>query len=107
MKTFYPFSQNALKPLQIFVRKDASVNDAIGLALYQYVEEKREPLIPDKLARVWCWNLRIVEDDGEIDEDFPGELMIRLARIALYIILTLDVSFFSSRPESEDPEICV
>lgn len=45
-----------------------------------YVENGREPLITRESTpynNVSAWNLRIVEDDGEIDNDFPALVRIR------------------------------
>ena len=59
-------------PLDIIVKRDASVEEVIGYTLYEYVEDRRQPVIPQALADVIYWNMRIVEDDGSIDDDFPG-----------------------------------
>lgn len=55
----------------------------IGVALWAYWEEQekgeREPRleVDEEEAEggneTTKWNLRIVEDDGEVDEDFPGK----------------------------------
>jgi hypothetical protein len=71
IKMFIPFS-NDLKPLLICVNSDCSVDEVIGFSLYAYVDQARQPPIPEKLKTASLWNLRIVEDDGEIDDDFPG-----------------------------------
>ena len=63
------------------VRQDVTVEEVIGHALWIYWEDKAEPRLDDGLgentegaiclsAVGWC--LRIVEDDGEVDEDYPG-----------------------------------
>jgi hypothetical protein len=43
--------------------------------LWKYWEEGREPLLSTEESDVrWStigWGLRMVEDDGEVDEDFP------------------------------------
>lgn len=83
---YFPFSQNPRKPLSVTVRKDVSVDELIGWALHQYLEEDRSPGLEEGHERgpnrgfdleVWYttagWALRMVEDDGEVDEDFPGE----------------------------------
>ncbi|GET55606.1 uncharacterized protein OCT59_015674 [Rhizophagus irregularis] len=44
----------------------------IGYTLYQYWDEKREPALEPKFCDVLQWTTRIVEDDGEIDFDFPA-----------------------------------
>jgi len=59
------------------------VEEVIGVALWTYWEEQekgeREPRLEvdeEKAERgeeTVNWNLRIVEEDGEVDEDFPGE----------------------------------
>jgi len=68
---YLPFSNEPEKPLQIMVKKTATVEDVIGYSLYEYNEAEREPVITSDLD-VPYWNMRIVEDDGEIDEDFPA-----------------------------------
>ena len=83
---YFPFSKDPLKPLSVTVRKDVSVDELIGWALHQYLEEDRSPGLEEGHERgpnrgfdpeVWYstagWALRMVEDDGEVDEDFPGE----------------------------------
>jgi hypothetical protein len=83
---YFPFSKESTKPLSVTVRKDVSVDELIGWALHQYLEEDRSPGLEEGHERgpnrgfdpeVWYstigWALRMVEDDGEVDEDFPGE----------------------------------
>jgi hypothetical protein len=57
------------------VRKDATVEEVTGYGLWKYWEEGREPLLSTEESDVrWStigWGLRMVEDDGEVDEDFP------------------------------------
>jgi hypothetical protein len=50
------------------------VEEVIGYALYEYIEHKWKPLIEadSGLEVTSGWNMRIVEDDGVIDEDFPA-----------------------------------
>ena len=55
--------------MKVAVRPDATVEEAIGFVLYQYTEEGRQPKARDTVR---VYSLRIVEDDGEIDNDFPG-----------------------------------
>lgn len=86
IKIYYPFSSEPLKPIGISIRKDVSVEEVIGWALFRYCEEGRKPEVdeahdkgPNKDVNpaIWRttagWALRIVEDDGEVDEDFPGK----------------------------------
>ena len=70
-----PPPQKPQEPLAIVLKRDATVEEAIGYTLYAYVEERRLPLLADwnaQLMKITSWNMRIVEDDGTIDEDFPG-----------------------------------
>jgi hypothetical protein len=71
LNIYLPFSDEPEKPLQIMVKKTATVEDVIGYSLYEYNEAERQPVITSDLD-VPYWNMRIVEDDGEIDEDFPA-----------------------------------
>lgn len=76
----------AVKPMgqvmELNVRKDATVEEVLGHALYRYWEEGWLPKVDDGLEGEedpkWgtvCsavgWILRIAEEDGEVDEDFP------------------------------------
>ncbi|KAJ3096970.1 hypothetical protein HDU97_005398 [Phlyctochytrium planicorne] len=72
LKIYIPFSSNSEKPLLVIVKKEATVEEVIGYCLYEYTNEGREPLVPKHLWDVANWNMRIVEDDGTIDEDFPA-----------------------------------
>lgn len=73
LKFYFPFSTEPKKPVVIQIRRDATVEQAIGYSLFVYFQEKREPPIVDtKLWHCAAWNMRICEDDGVVDEDFPG-----------------------------------
>lgn len=72
LRMFFPHSEEPDLPMSILVKGDAIVEDIIGFAMYMYVDEKRKPLLDLESYGVVCWNLRIVEDDGEIDDDFPA-----------------------------------
>jgi len=76
----------AVKPMgqvmELNVRKDATVEEVLGHALYRYWEEGWLPKIDEgfegeedpKWSTVCSavgWILRIAEEDGEVDEDFP------------------------------------
>lgn len=55
-------------PMEVVVIRSAKVHELIGLICWQYTQEGREPkLKPDVDA--YC--LRIAEESGEIDNDFP------------------------------------
>ncbi|KAJ7637009.1 stress-activated map kinase interacting protein 1-domain-containing protein [Roridomyces roridus] len=68
--------------MDLNVRKDASVEEVIGFALWTYWEEGWSPKLDEgmenaddeKLATRLSavgWIMRIAEDDGEVDDDFP------------------------------------
>jgi hypothetical protein len=81
LRIYAPFSEMPSRPFEVLIRRTVhqgeggdrpvTVADLIGLSLWRYNEEKREPSLPrDKLDVNW-WTLRMVEEDGEIDDDFP------------------------------------
>ncbi|OCF45799.1 hypothetical protein I317_00287 [Kwoniella heveanensis CBS 569] len=76
LEMYFPHSQKPTDPIVAKVRKDATVEEVTGFGLYKYWEEGRLPLLSDDEDEVkWSsvgWGLRIVEDDGEVDEDFPA-----------------------------------
>ena len=73
LQIYLPFSQEHLKALMIAVKPETCVEEVIGYALFEYINEGRIPLLSDRQLAVTNWNLRIVEDDGSIDDDFPGK----------------------------------
>ena len=65
------------------VRRDATVDEVIGFALWNYWEEgwlpkldegltEDDPRSPVRLSSIG-WMLWIAEEDGEVDDDFPRE----------------------------------
>eukprot|EP00160_Parvularia_atlantis_P019583 Unigene7740_Nuclearia_a/m.23766 Unigene7740_Nuclearia_a/g.23766 ORF Unigene7740_Nuclearia_a/g.23766 Unigene7740_Nuclearia_a/m.23766 type:complete len:476 (-) Unigene7740_Nuclearia_a:59-1486(-) len=64
-----PFSSDKKTPLEIIVKSDATVEDVIGYTLYEYTDQGRHPPVLDVLH---AYSLRIVEDNGVIDDDFPA-----------------------------------
>ncbi|KAI1435785.1 SIN1-domain-containing protein [Xylaria sp. CBS 124048] len=80
LRIYAPFSQEAGKPFEVLIRRNiqegdgifrpVTVAELIGLSLWRYYTEKREPPIPADNLNVNWWTLRIVEDGGEIDDDF-------------------------------------
>lgn len=80
LSIYFPHSKTPRKKIKLQVKKDLTVEEVIGAGLWAYWEEEKEPAliigedgkgeIEDETSR---WNLRIVEDDGEVDDDFPGE----------------------------------
>lgn len=78
----YPaFAKDSTKPFEVLIRPRVSdgqgaerivtVADLIGLSLYRYNEEKREPSLPSGKLNINRWTLRMVEEGGEVDDDFP------------------------------------
>lgn len=81
VRIYASFSKNPGKPFEVLIRprvqdgqgaeRVVTVADLIGLSLYRYNEEKLQPPVPaDKLNINW-WTLRMVEEGGEVDDDFP------------------------------------
>ncbi|KAA1110304.1 mitogen-activated protein kinase associated protein 1 [Puccinia graminis f. sp. tritici] len=75
---YYPFSKEPSKPIKILMKANVCVEEVVGFSLWNYVEEKCEPKLgeikncPDglDLHETFAWCLRLVEDDGKVDEDF-------------------------------------
>ncbi|KAF8189367.1 stress-activated map kinase interacting protein 1-domain-containing protein [Pholiota molesta] len=70
------------KAMDLNVRRDATVEEVIGFALWSYWEKGWLPKLDEGLAgeddpkratrlSAVGWILRIAEDDGEVDDDFP------------------------------------
>ena len=76
IKIYYPFSSKPSKPLELLLKKandsgePLSVAEAIGFALWRYVEEKLEPPLAMEKKNVNVWVMRMY-DDGEVDDEFP------------------------------------
>ncbi|KAI9731578.1 MAG: hypothetical protein M1834_004698 [Cirrosporium novae-zelandiae] len=81
IKIYAPFSGDPENPFEMPILRysndsdqleqvKTSVADAIGLSLWRYIEEDRDPPIPSEKLNVNRWTLRMVED-GEVDYDFP------------------------------------
>ncbi|KAL7626861.1 Component of a membrane-bound complex containing the Tor2p kinase [Parahypoxylon ruwenzoriense] len=80
IRIYAPFSENPEKPFEILIRRNiqeadgtfrpVTVAELIGLSLWRYHAEKLQPSVPaDKLNVNW-WTLRMVEEGGEVDDDF-------------------------------------
>jgi hypothetical protein len=78
---FFPFAREpAGEPMRLSVRRDATVEEVLGFGLWSYWEVGWSPRLDDedinsnteeeKLTAVG-WVMKIAEDDGEVDEDFP------------------------------------
>ncbi|KAJ9618295.1 Component of a membrane-bound complex containing the Tor2p kinase [Taxawa tesnikishii (nom. ined.)] len=74
---YAPFSKKPSQPFEVPLRRSkndgvlVTVAELIGLSLWRYAEEKREPEIKDADLNVNRWTLRMVEDE-EVDFDFPA-----------------------------------
>ncbi|KAI5120675.1 hypothetical protein M0805_006964 [Coniferiporia weirii] len=87
---FFPHAQKPMnKPLKLTVRKDATVEEVVGFSLWSYWEEGWLPKLDEGLAEeqkearlsAVNWVLKIAEDDGEVDEDFPApDRMAKISR---------------------------
>ncbi|KAG6327702.1 hypothetical protein ID866_11387, partial [Astraeus odoratus] len=78
VKIFFPHArQPSGESMMLSVRKDATVEEVIGFALWSYWEQGWLPKLDegvtgnDSTLSAVGWVMRIVEDDGEVDEDFP------------------------------------
>ncbi|KAI9351980.1 stress-activated map kinase interacting protein 1-domain-containing protein [Obelidium mucronatum] len=80
IKIYIPTSPTPFDPLLIIIKRDACIEELIGYTLYEYfnklssntTEYNISELLPEEKCNVWSWNLRLVEDDGTIDDDFPA-----------------------------------
>ena len=75
LELYFPHSDTPTKPAIVKVRKDATVEEVTGYGLFRFWEDGRQPPLAEQQSdERWStigWGLRIVEDDGEVDEDFP------------------------------------
>lgn len=78
VKVFFPHAEVPHgEHVTLNVRKDATIEEVIGFALWTYWDERWLPELntgvkddDPKLSAIG-WIMRIAEDDGEVDEDFP------------------------------------
>jgi hypothetical protein len=83
VQVYFPNAcQPAGKAMVLNVRQDASVEEVIGFALWSYWEAgwlpkldeglrgEEDPLWGTKLSAIG-WIMRIAEEDGEVDDEFP------------------------------------
>ncbi|KAL1955876.1 hypothetical protein VTO42DRAFT_8034 [Malbranchea cinnamomea] len=79
LKIYIPNSETPDKPMELVIARESKesftsglviVAEAIGLALWKYVEEGIKPSLEGPKLNSNRWNLRMVED-GEVDYDFP------------------------------------
>ena len=63
--------------MSLGVRKDATVEEVLGFALWSYWEASwlprldEDPNTPEEKLSAVGWVMKIAEEDGEVDEDFP------------------------------------
>jgi hypothetical protein len=93
VQVFFPHAkQPAGKAMHLNVRTDSTVEEVIGFALWTYWKEGCLPKLDDGLSgeddpkwgtKVTAigWIMRIAEDDGEVDDDFPRRLSYFSERI--------------------------
>ncbi|RDA91476.1 hypothetical protein CP533_4557 [Ophiocordyceps camponoti-saundersi (nom. inval.)] len=82
IRIYAPFSGTPEKPFEVPIRprvhdgqgaeRAVTVADLIGLSLYRYNEEKRQPAVAAEKRNINWWTLRMVEEGGEVDDDFPA-----------------------------------
>ena len=84
---YFPHSKQPFQAVKVNIRKDATVEEVIGFGLWTYWEQKLEPKLDEGLGgdddrqrairlSAIGWSLRIAEDEGEVDEDFPRESLL-------------------------------
>lgn len=83
VQVYFPHARRpAGKAMNLNVRKDATVEEVVGFALWSYWEEQWEPGLDQGLngeddprwettLSAVGWIMRIAEEDGEVDDDFP------------------------------------
>ncbi|ORY84875.1 stress-activated map kinase interacting protein 1-domain-containing protein, partial [Protomyces lactucae-debilis] len=72
LKLYRPTGVNPSKPFSVCIKPSATVFETIGFVLLKYLESEQQPALTEEQRDPDCWTLRIVEDDGELDEDFPA-----------------------------------
>ncbi|KAG4305789.1 hypothetical protein PORY_000699 [Pneumocystis oryctolagi] len=77
LKIYRPSGKCPKKPIFVVIKRIATVADAIGFSLYCFIEQKLEPKLTNEELNPNMWTLRIVEENGELDNDFPALDRIR------------------------------
>ncbi|KTW29236.1 hypothetical protein T552_01191 [Pneumocystis carinii B80] len=72
LKIYRPSGKDPKRPFSVVIKRIATVSDVIGFSLYCYIEQKIEPRLTSDQLNPNMWTLRIVEEDGELDHDFPA-----------------------------------
>lgn len=87
IRIYAAFSESPTKPFDMPLQRttqdsesgetlQVTVADAIGLALWRYMEEQYKPPLDPSQLNVNRWTLRMIED-GEVDYDFPPLMRTR------------------------------
>lgn len=82
IRIYAPFSEDPETPFEMPLQRTSKdgnnvvVAEAIGLSLWRYGEEERDPPLKPQQLNVNRWTLRMVED-GEVDFDFPALVRTR------------------------------
>ena len=77
IKIYAPFSDDPEIPYEMPLQRtskggeDTTVEEAIGLSLWQYTEQHLSPSLETEKLNINKWTMRMVED-GEVDFDFPA-----------------------------------
>jgi SAPK-interacting protein 1 (Sin1), middle CRIM domain len=77
LQIFRPTGGEPMRPVDVIVRQDATVAETIGFSLYRYWEEGRKPSLKKEECDANVWTLRIMEDVGVVDDDFPALERVR------------------------------
>lgn len=92
VQVYFPNAkEHAGQAMGLNVRKDATMEEVLGFALWTYWEEGWLPKLDEGLEGEedpkWAtkcsalgWILRIAEEDGEVDEDFPRMFIVSHSR---------------------------
>jgi hypothetical protein len=85
VQVFFPHArQPSGRTMDLNVRKDSTMEEVIGFALWTYWEEGWLPKLEDSHSEddgtrsALGWIMRIAESDGEVDEDFPRKFSISM-----------------------------
>jgi hypothetical protein len=91
VSVYFPHAtRQAGKPMDLVISRDATVEEIIGFALWTFWEEGWLPKLDEGLSgpddHKWedrisaCgWILRLAEEDGEVDDDFPRMFFVSFA----------------------------
>ena len=95
IQLYFPHARQPLgKVMHLNVRSDATVEEVVGFSMWSYWEEGWLPKLDEGLSGEddpkWAsrlsaagWILRIAEEDGEVDDDFPREIFFSMTTTKL------------------------